>query len=1596
MKTTGQIKSTGGMIFDRSTDIHRINRITSLPARYLCASETNNIEEYHMKTNHWTKTIGVLLLSLGLFKPAGGFAQMLSIQSGSAIDVAQPAQPDSLVQIAAESQGLAQIAPEDLPIIGGTFWWVMPGGNAVPAPCLPLDLSGAVYQIADGQFLVDETGGQVVVNTHRFGLAQATSSTVASEVASQADAVVNLITQVQATAANQQMQAMAGNMMAMDVPSPGDGGDGGTNSYTPNGSGYTLPDYGTNLWIAQVGTVSGNLLGTMSNSIGDVSYEIQSRTNLSQSDWASEGFINGSELTNWTMSVAQNGRPNLFLRIRSWIDSDNVGIPDWWQLLYFGYVGIDPNAPDPAGDGYSNLQKYQMGLNPNAFTPPPVNDFIAILSTNGTDVMLEWDPSPGSVQNYALGRYDFNWTTYNYDFTPIGPANGNTTSFDDVGAISNGRYYQDTYYQIQAVYTNGASQIAYAWWIQSSPPTPSGITVSYNANNGTASVNWQPSPGAVTGYTILRQNNAASGFTAIATVPAGQTSYVDNSYPGGFDVEYEVEANYAQSSSSPSDPANPRTRPDYTVPAFIVRGPQGLLYLTVSAIPQNTTTFRVYRTNSQASYYPISNFGLGIYTWEDSQLFTASVGDGYFDVPVTNFNNGVYKLTSSQAPPYGTYGFQVQALSSDGMAGDKISTGYATADSGRADYNIPFFDGRTNIAQNINFLLRSVQVNAPFNLDASIWAYGYGYWGDTNYVFAGFHFCNNLNNSPLVLNEFQPFEENNYYANLCFAPANVDANGNSDTGVSILYGSNPSPGNVQGFSWHYFTFIPYPQNPPPTYFFDTYGLISGASSPSFATVLPAPTAQWISYINSEDPSTTNYTIPNEQNVYGLAFESVKWPGYSHPPQFPIAYPGNVISAGLGTWFYQFAPPTLSAAGYYFARHYIDPLPGEPNFSVTNTTPSVIFASVGQPFSITAWAKQSLQNGYSGKFAYAEQYFDKAYKADTNGNATANQTGILSEYGEFFPTEPGQVILTTKADATLNTVGQCTVNVISLNVDANHDGTMNLSFSGPDQTSINKPYIFWCNNNFDRWHTVDGTDHEQDDMPPQSAPDCNYTVGGTRVIPCTRDLEDFSRLWISGVTSNLLAALPSGSTVTLSWGDVGNPNSSNPTIDLFQAADANGGTGYLTNSTIAAQQTNNTQCLYIGRLAPGGSLQLNAIQFNDFWAGNYFIWCGVANGSGQLSLTFADASGRVLGQASVYIQIVDIKQMYERWTVGDNTAAPPATTAYLAGDLPSDMTQSFQYTTLATTNTPYILFVHGWNLPLWEKDSYAETAFKRLYWQGYQGRFGEFRWPTYYGFPLGEFSSQAVNPRNFDNSEYNAWLSGAGLLNKLTDLNAAYSGNVYLMAHSLGNVVAGEALRLAGSSHVVNTYIAMQGAVAAHCYDPTTANRSGTFSTPDRYAQYYTNGAPCYFNGSAGAGTYVNFFNTNDYALHSSTFSWEYDQNTKPDNSITGYPGYHYNVSSLHPNGFYVQYGSGTNQFQNLNFPGDTYTIFSYCDQARSYALGAQVGVAGAFATNKEVNLSQSPYSFNQTHKFHSGEFRSDNAQRWQFWNTVLVQMRLNN
>jgi hypothetical protein len=50
--------------------------------------------------------------------------------------------------------------------------------------------------------------------------------------------------------------------------------------------------------------------------------------------------------------------------LQSGFDSDGSGLPVWWELLYFGQTGVDPNA-DPDNDGICNLQEYLTGTDPN-------------------------------------------------------------------------------------------------------------------------------------------------------------------------------------------------------------------------------------------------------------------------------------------------------------------------------------------------------------------------------------------------------------------------------------------------------------------------------------------------------------------------------------------------------------------------------------------------------------------------------------------------------------------------------------------------------------------------------------------------------------------------------------------------------------------------------------------------------------------------------------------------------------------------------------------------------------------------------------------------------------------------------------------------------------------------------------------------------------------------------------------------------------------------------------------------------------------------------------------------------------------------------
>jgi hypothetical protein len=70
----------------------------------------------------------------------------------------------------------------------------------------------------------------------------------------------------------------------------------------------------------------------------------------------------GNDPANWFTAVATPGQPNGSAPA----DANNDGLPDAWQIQYFGSIS-DPNAApgaDPDGDGMTNLQEYAAGTSP--------------------------------------------------------------------------------------------------------------------------------------------------------------------------------------------------------------------------------------------------------------------------------------------------------------------------------------------------------------------------------------------------------------------------------------------------------------------------------------------------------------------------------------------------------------------------------------------------------------------------------------------------------------------------------------------------------------------------------------------------------------------------------------------------------------------------------------------------------------------------------------------------------------------------------------------------------------------------------------------------------------------------------------------------------------------------------------------------------------------------------------------------------------------------------------------------------------------------------------------------------------------------------
>jgi hypothetical protein len=581
----------------------------------------------------------------------------------------------------------------------------------------------------------------------------------------------------------------------------------------------------------------------------------------------------------------------------------------------------------------------------------------------------------------------------------------------------------------------------------------------------------------------------------------------------------------------------------------------------------------------------------------------------------------------------------------------------------------------------------------------------------------------------------------------------------------------------------------------------------------------------------------------------------------------------------------------------------------------------------------------------------------ASKTGGSGIITATGTGLRDDAGISLPS--------------VTTTMPVTVVGVSIAMDGNRDGVIDFD------DEKDKKCLFWVNDDRDveRYNERMWQEDDSDDRDVPRNCDDSW-IGNSRrrgIRGCKRDLEDFARVHVR--VDPRLSAL---SGVAYQFEMVSRGTNPVPLVNLFEAVNAR--MDYLSVTNIADEQILKEKLLTVGADI------LDAHYVDPTGDVSPFLLEGCQPGEGDLTFRVL-RDGVEIASDRVTVDIRPIEEFYDYYRVKARGARWRAEVETIAR--PVHVMKAY------TPGTgEYFLYVHGWNMEEGEKQRWAETVFKRLWWQGYQGRMGLFSWPCLvWGGSLAY--RLAVDSRNFDNSEFLAWRSSDALSRLLRDLND--DGQLRVLAHSQGNVVFGEALRKY-SGPPIRTYIGTQAAMSAHYYDAGVTNAvnqdipgwpwDAPITTPNIIAHFPTGDArsgPCWEHESGKTITMANYFNLDDFALKSP--SWELNNVLKPDGLTPYLYAYH---------GRTAVYEEGRDRFTrgprerrtvlSLGNEVEKYQIFSYCAESRVKALGQVRN--GAFAQNRNLADGSSGMQYDDQHYCHSRQFRSNIVAERAYWRRV--------
>lgn len=134
-------------------------------------------------------------------------------------------------------------------------------------------------------------------------------------------------------------------------------------------------------------------------------------------------------------------------------DGNGDGLPDAWQMQYFGCVTCPQAAPgaDPDGDGFTNLQEFEAGTNPTLPSPTaPSNLAATAVATN--QINLSWSDNSTNESGFLIERAPDNGGSPG-TWVQIASVGMNITSYSDMGLAVSTRYW----YRVRAYNANGDS-----------------------------------------------------------------------------------------------------------------------------------------------------------------------------------------------------------------------------------------------------------------------------------------------------------------------------------------------------------------------------------------------------------------------------------------------------------------------------------------------------------------------------------------------------------------------------------------------------------------------------------------------------------------------------------------------------------------------------------------------------------------------------------------------------------------------------------------------------------------------------------------------------------------------------------------------------------------------------------------------------------------------------------------------------------------------------------------------------------------------------------------------------------------------------------